>query len=86
VYEEWLIARMKILPKKGKLSLCKNWRAICLLDIASKILSTVIVASMQLVQEKEGLEDQNGFRRQRGTIDGLFNTSIYGTAPYQHQT
>ena len=75
----WLIAHiMKILHKKGDLSLCKNWRAICLLDIASKILSTVIVARMQLVQEKEGLtlEDQNGVRRQRGTIDGLFNTSM----------
>ena len=75
-YEEWLIARMKILPKKGDLSLCKNWRAICLLDIASKILSTVIVARMQLVQEQEGLEDQNGFRGLRGTIDGLFNTCM----------
>jgi len=37
---------MKILREKGDLSLCKNWRAICLLDIASKILSTVIVARM----------------------------------------
>jgi hypothetical protein len=67
---------MKLLPKKGDLSLCKNWRAICLLDIASKILSCVLVARMQVVQEKEGLEEQAGFRSKRGTIDGLFSTSL----------
>ena len=53
---------MKLLPKKGDLAQCKNWRAICLLDITSKILSCVIVACLNFVQEKEGLEEQTGFR------------------------
>jgi hypothetical protein len=75
-YEEWLAARMKLLPKKGDLAQCKNWRAICLLDIASKILSCVLVARMAYVQEREGLEAQAGFRSKRGTIDGLFNAII----------
>ena len=55
-YEEWLSARMKLLPKKGDLHMAKNWRAVCLLDIASKILSNVLVYRMQKVQEAEGLE------------------------------
>ena len=42
VIPEWLVARLKLLPKKGDLGLCKNWRGICLLDIASKILSCVL--------------------------------------------
>ena len=67
---------MKLLPKKGDLAQCKNWRAICLLDIASKILSCVIVARLNFVQEKEGLEEQTGFRGNRGTIDGSFSTII----------
>jgi hypothetical protein len=75
-YDEWLVARMKLLPKKGDLAQCKNWRAICLLDIASKILSCVLVARMNYVQEREGLEAQAGFRGKRGTIDGLFNAII----------
>ena len=75
-YEERLVARLKLLPKKGDLSLCKNWRGICLLDIVSKILSSVMVSRMQQVQEAYGLEAQCGFRGVRGTIDGLFNTTI----------
>ena len=62
VYEEWLSARLKLLPKKGDLTLCKNWRGICLLDVASKVFSTVLVARMQRVMEEEGLESQTGFR------------------------
>jgi hypothetical protein len=76
MYEEWLISRLKLLPKKGDLSLPKNWRGICLLDIASKIMSSVMAARMSLVQEQEGLEEQTGFRSQRGTIDGSFSINI----------
>ena len=61
VYEDWLSARLKLLPKKGDLALCKNWRAICLLDVASKVFSTVLVARIQRVMEEEGLESQTGF-------------------------
>jgi hypothetical protein len=64
-YDEWLVARMKLLPKKGDLAQCKNRRAICLLDIASKILSCVIVARLNFVQEKEGIEEQTLQRQAR---------------------
>jgi exonuclease III len=76
VYPEWEVARLNLLPKKGDLSLCKNWRGICLLDIASKILSSIMVGRMQLVQKEFGLEMQNGFKNGCGTVDGLFNTSL----------
>jgi hypothetical protein len=46
VYEEWLVARLKLLPKKGDLSQCKNWRGICLLDVASKVMSSILVRSL----------------------------------------
>jgi exonuclease III len=75
-YDEWDRARLKLLPKKGDLSLCKNWRGICLLDVASKIFSSILVARMQQVMELHGLEEQTGFRPQRGTIDGLFAASV----------
>ena len=65
-----------LLPKKGDLSLCKNWRGICLLDVASKIFSSLLVRRMQIVMEEEGMEEQAGFRQLRGTIDGMFAASM----------
>jgi hypothetical protein len=76
MYPEWKEARLKLLPKKGDLAQCKNWRGICLLDIASKIFSNILVARLQKVQEDLGMEAQCGFRGFRGTIDGLFNASV----------
>ena len=71
-YAEWSAARLVLLPKKGDLSLAKNWRGICLLDIGSKILSNVMVKRMQALMEQVGFDMQTGFRPERGTIDGLF--------------
>lgn len=73
IFKEWLEAKMILLPKKGDLSEPKNWRGICLLDVASKILSTILDARMTIVQRDNGLEEQTGFRPNRGTTDGSFN-------------
>jgi hypothetical protein len=43
-YNARLMVHLVMLSKKGDLSLCKNWRGICLLDITSKILLSVLVA------------------------------------------
>lgn len=85
IYEEWLVDRLRLLPKKGDLALCKNWRGICLLDIASKILSSVLVKRMQILQEREGMEAQTGLRHQRGTIDGSFSTIMGLRKRREHQ-
>ena len=66
------------------MSLPKNWRGICLLDIASKIVSCVVVARLAKVHEKEGLEAQNGFLSRRGTIDGFFNVSVAAQKRKEH--
>jgi hypothetical protein len=79
-----MVSRMKLLPKKGDLSLTKNWRGICLLDIASKIVASVCVQRMQIVQEAEGLEAQAGFRGKRGCPDGFFNMIMGLTKRKEH--
>jgi hypothetical protein len=76
IYAEWLIARLKLLPKKGDLTLCKNWRGISLLDVASKVMSSILVKRMQGVLQECGLESQSGFTPDRGTIDGLFSVFV----------
>ena len=77
-YEECMPCGAHEAPKKGDLHMhmAQNWRAICLLDIASKILLNILVSRMQKVQEAEGLEAQSGFRGMRGTIDGLFSVCV----------
>ncbi len=62
--------------KKGDLSLCKNWRGVCLLDVCSKLLSSILVHRLQIVIEEFGMDSQTGFRPDRGTIDGLFTTFV----------
>jgi hypothetical protein len=56
-----------LLPKNGDLSLFKkNWRGICLLDIALRIFSSMCVRRLQALQEEEeGMDEQSGFRAHR---------------------
>ena len=63
---EWEIGILKILPKKGDLSLPGNYRGIMLLEVAYNIVGHLIL--MRLKPIKEGLphEPQCGFRPGRG--------------------
>jgi hypothetical protein len=77
VYEEWRHARLVLLSKKkGDLSFCKNWRGICLPDVCSKLLSSMLVRRLQIVMKEFGMDAQTGFRPDRGTTDGLFTTFV----------
>ena len=74
MYEEWTAAKAVVLPKKGDLSLCKNYRVICLLDACSKIVSKIVVKRLQSLLDEIGREEQNGFSPNRGTVDGIYST------------
>ena len=62
---------MKLLPKKGDLTDPNKWRAICLQEVLSKIVSSLIQS--RLVQHNKTFkkEAQNGFWPGRGTADGV---------------
>jgi exonuclease III len=76
VHADWLQSKLILIPKKGDLSNPKNWRPICLLNVASKILSKVLVRRLQRLYEQVGMDEQCGFRPERGTVDGIFNTMM----------
>ena len=66
--EEWLSNRLKLVPKKGDLKILDNWRGIMLIESPSKILSAIMANRIQEnILEPEGLEEQNGFMRQRAS-------------------
>jgi hypothetical protein len=64
---------------KGSKDELDNWRGIMLLDVAAKIVCAII--SNRLAKYIQTLEEQNGFKCERGTIgidriDGLFGLKV----------
>ena len=65
-------AKPCIIEKKGDTRLHKNYRPICLLDVASKVISVIIADRCQSVLRLHGLDEQNGFLNKKGCIDATF--------------
>ena len=74
--DEWNLGRLMILPKKGDLSLPKNYRGIMLLEVAYKIVARLLQSRLLPFQEALDHEPQCGFRPGRGCIDATFTVKI----------
>ena len=74
--EEFHTAKLCILPKKGDLKLPKNYRGICLLDVASKVVSLIIAERCQSVLKLYGMDEQNGFLHKKGCLDASFSLKL----------
>ena len=72
VPDEWNIGRLIVLPKKGDLSLPKNYRGIMLLKITYKIIANILHSRLLPIEEQLDHEQQCGFRPNRGCIDAIF--------------
>ncbi|CAF4497680.1 unnamed protein product, partial [Rotaria magnacalcarata] len=70
--EEWNLAILIKLFKKGDKQLCDNYRGISLLSVTSKLFSRIILNRIQLLVNRQLLEAQSGFRSNRSTIDQIF--------------
>ena len=82
---EWLTNRLKILPKKGDLRNLDNWRGIMLIESPVKVITSIIANRISIhVLETEGLEEQNGFMRQRGCCDGIFSVKLALQKRHEH--
>ena len=62
---DWKTGLIVKLPKKGKLSLCKNWRGITLLSITSKVFSRVILNRISTALDPMLRKEQAGFSKGR---------------------
>ena len=60
---DWKMGLIVKLPKKGDISLCKNWRGITLLSITSKVFSRVIFDRISEALDPLLRKEQAGFRK-----------------------
>ena len=67
---------MKILPKKGDLSLPGNHRGIMLLEAAYKIVTILLLNRLRPIAEKLDHEQQCGSRPGRGCNDAVFTVKM----------
>ena len=63
-----------LFKRKGNPQVCDNHRGIYLLSVAGKILARVLLNRLNEYREQSGFlpESQDGFRKDRGTIDMIF--------------
>lgn len=47
VVRNWCIALIVLIPKKGNLKLCDNWKAIRLLDVVGKVSGRIFLDSRE---------------------------------------
>ena len=73
---EWREGILVKLPKKGDLSLCKNYRRIMLLSTAGKVLNRIILERMREAVDRVLRENQAGFRPSRSSTDQITTLRI----------
>lgn len=71
-----MIGILRILPKKGDLSLPGNYRGIMPLETAYKIVSILLLNRLRPIAESSDHEQQCGFRPGRGCNDAVFTVKM----------
>ena len=74
--KQWMKGLLRILPKKGDLSLPGNYRGIMLLETAYKIVSILLLNRLRPIAESLDHEQQCGFRPGRGCNDAVFTVKM----------
>lgn len=69
--EEWCKSVLVMLPKKGDLKDCNNYRSIALIPHICKIMLIIIKERLEKIIEQHLSEEQAGFRKDRSTIQQI---------------
>ena len=83
-YEEWHTGIVKLLPKSGDLSNPNKWRGITLMDVCSKILSSILADRAQRLLDKVGIKQQFGGMAAKGCADAQFTLKSLLHLRHQH--
>ena len=72
VPETWTKLFTAVLPKKGDMSLFKNYRGISMADVLAKVYATILKTRLEALYEDIAPEYCCGFRRGRGRNDSVY--------------
>ena len=73
---DWKNGYIAVLPKKGNLSDCNNYRGIMLLSIPGKVLSRIILNRIKAKVDEKLRDNQAGFRKNRSCADQISSLRI----------
>ena len=73
--QDWKLGLLVKLPKRD-LSLCRNWRGIMLLSVASNVLCKIILERMKDSLDDRLRDEQAGFRKERSCCDQIATLRI----------
>jgi len=74
--QSWTSFIVVLIPKKGNLKGCQNYRTICLISDPSKVLLRVILNRLKPQIEPSLAEEQAGLRSGRGTVAQILNLKL----------
>ena len=74
--DDWKEGYIIKLPKKGDLSLCKNYRGIMLLSTPGKVLNRILLDRMKATVDQHLRDHQAGFRKDRSCPDQIATLRI----------
>jgi len=72
VPEEWKVAIITSIHKKGDKRKCENYREISVTSIFSRIYGRILAKLVELEHKNMEMEEQAGFRAGRSCIDNIF--------------
>ena len=84
--DDWKEGLIVKLPKKGDLTLCKNWRGITLLNVINKLVGTILHTRLADTLEPTLRREQAGFRPHRSTIDHINTLRLIVEQSQEFQT
>ena len=71
--QDWKKSVFIPIPKKGSAPKCSNYHTIALISHASKVMLKILQARLQQYMNRELLDFQTGFRKDRGPRDQIAN-------------
>ena len=83
-HEGWYQSQCIPVPKRGDLSVPNKWRGIMLMDMCSKVFSSVMRARAFSLLDKHGTRFQFGGTLEIGCRDGLFTLKALLNARHNH--